>query len=905
MRMMTLKIFAAAIFFSLGALISLPAQAACSPSADFVARDSNGQFIPSVKVEVYEQITNANGDAAAGSRLAYGTTSSSSGKATLKFSEKEKYAVKMATISNDNAAFWYYDVIFTCDAVGSFERVLSAIDLTIYDGDGELVKDNSVKVYTQVQSGGSAVEATDELVASLETDSSGRLVAYLPQASVRGIAGNGDVYALMISRGTKTFPVYGVAAKDGYTTVTGYYLSTLKAYFRDSSTGGYLSDGTEVKVYEQGIDNENDHQKGDYVGSFKVGNSGYGLFEYPAGVYVLELKGNDGTYQYFWDTEIEPGRTTEYDFDVSSNIDTESSCSEYSTLALYFKTISGTAIADLKYELYEQSADSLTGYPVAGEKVSSGSTNDSGYASKKFKPDSRIYYALKVYEKKSDVGESWFWNAVHFDCGEDRSVTKLIPALNIVLRDPSGNLKRNFSFNLYQEQYDADGSPIRTSSSLVSSLKTSDSGSVSLFVAPDHLYLPGKKGNYLISDSKGSYVISGLRVQEGKDTLFDYRFAGLNLQATASKQPLSSRDITIYSQDGNKAGKALLSSSIDSSGSLSLEYPAGTYAVSVEDSFGQPDLFYGIKLDSGVWSNANLALGTATISSSFSDSDKSSRKVNIAAMAQNSDGTFSPGQVIGSVSVAKGKVSVIDLAAGPYLFSYISASGAVYGQAAVISQGQNKAVDIAIANSMLITNKNKFSLSYSGGSYNVPASQYFASRLKGYILLQVESHGEAWYVDPATLSRTYMKDGAAAFSIMQKSGVGASNLSLGKIPVGLDSRLGGTDSDGDLLPDKLEQALGTDPKKKDADGDGYDDYLEIKNEYNPIGSGRQGTDAAFAKSQAGRILLQVEGKGEAWYINPKDNKRYYLADGETAFQVMKYLGLGISDKDLKEITEKK
>ena len=36
------------------------------------------------------------------------------------------------------------------------------------------------------------------------------------------------------------------------------------------------------------------------------------------------------------------------------------------------------------------------------------------------------------------------------------------------------------------------------------------------------------------------------------------------------------------------------------------------------------------------------------------------------------------------------------------------------------------------------------------------------SRLKGYILLQVESLGEAWYVNPDTSSRIYMKDGQYA-----------------------------------------------------------------------------------------------------------------------------------------------
>ena len=47
----------------------------------------------------------------------------------------------------------------------------------------------------------------------------------------------------------------------------------------------------------------------------------------------------------------------------------------------------------------------------------------------------------------------------------------------------------------------------------------------------------------------------------------------------------------------------------------------------------------------------------------------------------------------------------------------------------------------------------------------------------------------------------------------------------------------------------------------------------------------------------GRILLQVQSHGEAWYINPNNNQRYYLGTADQAYTVMRQLGLGISNKD--------
>ena len=52
---------------------------------------------------------------------------------------------------------------------------------------------------------------------------------------------------------------------------------------------------------------------------------------------------------------------------------------------------------------------------------------------------------------------------------------------------------------------------------------------------------------------------------------------------------------------------------------------------------------------------------------------------------------------------------------------------------------------------------------------------------------------------------------------------------------------------------------------------------------------------------SGRILLQVESKGEAWYIDPVSSQRVYLGRPTDAFEIMRSFGLGITDKDLDRI----
>ncbi len=175
------------------------------------------------------------------------------------------------------------------------------------------------------------------------------------------------------------------------------------------------------------------------------------------------------------------------------------------------------------------------------------------------------------------------------------------------------------------------------------------------------------------------------------------------------------------------------------------------------------------------------------------------------------------------------------------------------------------------------------------------------SKIKGRILLQVEENGEAWYVDPATYKKYYLKDGNSSYTALGAFGLGIRNVDLAKIPVGIESRFQLQDSDGDGLDDKLEKALGTDPTKADTDGDGYSDGDEVKRGYNPLGEGTQQLDTALSNKLKGRILLQVENGGQAWYVSPVDGKRYYMADGELAYQIMRYLSLGITNTDLRQI----
>lgn len=60
-------------------------------------------------------------------------------------------------------------------------------------------------------------------------------------------------------------------------------------------------------------------------------------------------------------------------------------------------------------------------------------------------------------------------------------------------------------------------------------------------------------------------------------------------------------------------------------------------------------------------------------------------------------------------------------------------------------------------------------------------------------------------------------------------------------------------------------------------------------------------DKNLSNKLSGKILLQVENNGEAWYVNPKNNKRHYMANGDEAYNIMRNLGIGITNSDLEKV----
>jgi len=162
-----------------------------------------------------------------------------------------------------------------------------------------------------------------------------------------------------------------------------------------------------------------------------------------------------------------------------------------------------------------------------------------------------------------------------------------------------------------------------------------------------------------------------------------------------------------------------------------------------------------------------------------------------------------------------------------------------------------------------------------------PDEPGISKRLSGRLLLAVEDKGRIYYIYPNDLLKYEVTFGNV-MALFQDLALGISNTDIYKIPIDIDA-----------VSDNL-----------DHDNDGFSDYSEVKNGYNPdipSDPSARGNDAlkldyALGKRLAGKILLQVEDHGRIWYIDQEGQR--WEATFQNVMNLFTSLALGITNSDL-------
>ena len=130
-----------------------------------------------------------------------------------------------------------------------------------------------------------------------------------------------------------------------------------------------------------------------------------------------------------------------------------------------------------------------------------------------------------------------------------------------------------------------------------------------------------------------------------------------------------------------------------------------------------------------------------------------------------------------------------------------------------------------------------------------------------------------------------------------QGGFGIDDIGIQKIKVGT-IKMYGLDSDRDGLSNDFEKAINTSPYNFNTDRDRYSDFTEITNGYNPNGADKNKMISYdLAQKLSGQILLQSQNEGQLWYLNPGDQKRYFLGSRYDLNDIVNKFAVRISETD--------
>lgn len=855
-------------------------------------KNSFGDYIKDVDVKIFKQDGSNIGD-----RVASGNTDSY-GLVSLSFmADNGDFVIQVDPSGSDDSSFYFYNESVSCDSTVTITKYLGGIFFKMYDMNDELIRDMDFSVYVQQKDAENNPVALDDYkVGDFDIDGRGSIMVYVPDET-RSIDGSTDNdYLFKAKRNNADFFKYDITARDGEATMIEYYFSGMKLIFRDSDNVAFPQD-VDIDIFEQ-YDSDTMGAKIDDV---KTDNSGKVYFEYPFGTYVAVVDGGNGL-EYFWDLEISDNSTRNYILKTGEEwTSDDDSCSSESSLNIKVQDLDGNGLKNIYYEIYKQGID-VKGNPVADEKIKSGSIGESGMTTVSFEPDPRVKYALSLYNNDYKDVKFWYYDDIQFECGVNKSISKYLPYTKIILRDTSGLLMKNQKFDIYTQEYDEDDNPVKRKKDKLGSFDTMEKGSVEIYLPSYHKY-GDTHTNYVMTFKlgKAEYEKYNIDVVANENKIVEYVLEDIviNIQDAGGKR-YSDETVSLYEQfvdvDSRYIlGDKLLSGKTNEDGDVIFQYSSGDYAIVFDDDTGDDLIFWNIHIADEMRTQKELKVSSVR-TKFFNSSGIEDKDVSIKIYSLNEDANgFYRGEKIESLNLEKEEDRDIILKSGPYLAVYENRDDdREYGKAFWVEDGNIYNISIYNNSQYIVSEGQHFNLVK-------PQLETLSEKLAGRVLLQVEEDGEVWYVDMDAKKRHYLQNGDAAYSIMRDFGLGISDDNLEKIPVGFLSESNGVDTDSDGISDKMEESLGLSLFTVDTDGDGYEDKTEINNGYNPNGSGKMEYDNNLVNKLKGRILLQVENRGEAWYLNPDDGKRYYMKDGNDAFSIMKYFSLGISNVNLDKI----
>lgn len=876
-----------------------------------ISRDSDGGIVQNIAWQLWTQIENADGDPLP-ARMVGSSNTGVAAVSSIFFNPSNEedgvaYAVKIYDVNDRVGEFWEYDKSISCGGFLQIEKKMSGLQVILRDKDGNALKDRRFEVYEQLSDVQNDPIFGERISSGLSTESVGVKNLYIAPGS----------YIVKIPAIDNKFDYikYNVNITNENEIDFDFTLSNVSVSVRDGE--GNLLPESFFNVYLQAEDIDDEFILGEYVGRYGTGVTGITDIFLPTDNYAFRFDGENGQFHYLWNQSIDEEDSSKIDYKLSN-------------VSVVIRDALNNLLHDHSFDIYRQGED-IDGAEILGDHLGRYNTGAAGSVSV-FLPNDT--YAFRFNGSGNQF--YYLWNQ-EIENAENTNISYQLATLKTVVSGVDGQSLDGIRVRVYRQDVTANDEKILGDK--LTEVTTDVNGSAILYFAADTYALE------IVGPDNKTYTLWDVVVDTAELTEVNYKLSGIQVTLKNGNDELvTDKKVEIFKQLTDAKGEPILgdlvgSKSTENTGRVLFYYPSGKYAIKVKGASNLEYIILGQDIADQKVDKIDLILSSLRLVSRDPDGNLvKDVRVKVARQDEDFEGNPILGSTLADVNTSSTGFVDVYLPANKYVL--ITDSETRFD----VQVANNSLTTVEVTKTGSLTNiesikeSNPESISSSNTTVDsgvvsdaeealrerIRRLEYQLSelerlvvdtekrllqaidtsltgRLKGRILLQVEEAGEAWYLDPSTEKRYYLKDGDSAYVALGAFGLGVTNENLNKIPIGIEQRADLKDSDGDGLEDRLEESLGTDPDAADSDGDGYSDGTEVLSDYDPLGSGVISRDYTFADSLKGKILLQVESAGEAWYVNPADGKRYYMKDGNLAYQIMRFQSLGISNDDLRKI----
>ena len=624
---------------------------------------------------------------------------------------------------------------------------------------------------------------------------------------------------------------------------------------------------------------------------------GYKTYYFVPGDYVVRV---DKDYIFTVNKDIQTNVTLTIN-QVSASIATSTTA----TINLVTKDPQGAIVNKVNFAIYQQLNDANNN-PVLGKKLTGGSITDTGFKVVIIKntAGTTLNLAIVYYQTNNEFGKFYLYNQT-VTGNEVKEIDLPFSGAKISITEPGGNIIKNYSFDLYANLKDANGSVTGTKK-VLSSQKTGDVGTKTLYLIPNSYFITIKYINATDPETIGSTFT----VNTNQITDFRYALGAINVSFSNTGNSTNKVSFKILKyRDGSYV--SIGSYITDEAGNKRVVLPAGEYRLDSKISNSQYAEGFEFLINPG--NERSYSFSQGSFHFRVVDGYRNplpNLKISIYKYTNSKQGkvfsgtTDSNGEVIAALPSAS-YIADIDTAISGQkyqskvfyvqdlygtTYEYVVSMVRIYLQDNKFNNLTNQKFYLynfaTDANGNIITGKEIGNYTTNNLGYydiNLLAGRYIVkpvSATKIFAILVEAEKLNTFYLT-AVINPTFVEPTPPVVADTTKTVTTPSTNTVYMASIYTNNDLYNKDTDHDTLADFEEVYIWhTNPNKADTDGDGYLDNTEIPNGYDPNGPGRK-TYVIWAYDKPRVTDLRIEQK-EAAYLKAELTRRLGYAPNISA-----------------------